>query len=59
MAQMIKHLPLAQVMVLGSWNRALRWAPCLAGRLLLPLLLHAAALVAGGRAVFITLLSAA
>ena len=27
-AQSVKHLPLAQVMILGSWDRAPCWAPC-------------------------------
>ena len=27
-AQSIKHLPSAQVMISGSWDRALHWAPC-------------------------------
>ena len=37
MAQLVKHLPLAQVSVLKSWDQALHGAPCLAGSLLLPL----------------------
>ena len=37
-AQLVRYLPLAQVMISGSWHRALHWAPCLAGSLLLPLL---------------------
>ena len=37
MAQLVKHLPLAQVMILGSWDRAPHRAPCSAGSLLLPL----------------------
>ena len=32
-----KRLPLAQVTIPGSWDRALRRAPCSAGSLLLPL----------------------
>ena len=24
----VEHLPLAQVMILGSWDRVLLWAPC-------------------------------
>ena len=36
-AQLVKHLTCAQVMILGSWDRVLHWAPCLAGSLLLPL----------------------
>ena len=36
--QSIKHLPLAQVMVPGSWDGAPRRALCSAGCLLLPLL---------------------
>ena len=39
-AQPIKHLPLAQVMILGSWDRAPCWAPCSTRNLLLPLLSH-------------------
>ena len=31
MVQMVKHLPLAQVMIPRSWDRALHWAPCLVG----------------------------
>ena len=34
----VKHLPLAQVMIMGSWDGAL-WAPCSGGSLLLPLAL--------------------
>ena len=36
-AQSVKCLLLAQVMIPGSWDRALSWAPCSAGSLLLPL----------------------
>ena len=36
-AQTIKHLPLAQVMIPGPWNPAPHWGPCSAGSLLLPL----------------------
>ena len=36
-AQSIKHLPSAQVMIPGSWDRALHQAPCSVGGLLLPL----------------------
>ena len=36
-AQSIKHLPLAQVMTPGSWDRVPHWAPCSVGSLLLPL----------------------
>ena len=36
-AQSVKHLPSAQIMILGSWNRALHWAPCSERGLLLPL----------------------
>ena len=35
--QSVKHLPSAQVMIPGSWDRAPHQAPCSAGRLLLPL----------------------
>ena len=35
-AQMVKHLPSAQVMIPGSWDRALHRASCLEGSLLLP-----------------------
>jgi len=31
----IKHLPSARVMIPGSWDRALHWAPCSVGGLLL------------------------
>jgi len=34
-AQMVKHLPSAQVMIPGSWDQALCPAPCSAGSLLL------------------------
>ena len=34
----IKQLALAQVMIPGSWDQALHWAPCSARNLLLPLL---------------------
>ena len=36
-AQPVKHLPSAQVMIPGSWDRAPHWAPCSVGSLLLPL----------------------
>ena len=36
-AQEVKHLPSAQVMISGSWDGALHQAPCSAGTLLLPL----------------------
>ena len=36
-AQSIEHLPSAQAMISGSWDRALRGVPCLADSLLLPL----------------------
>ena len=36
-AQSVKHLPSAQVMLPGSWDRTPHWAPCSAGSLLLPL----------------------
>ena len=36
-AQAVKRLPSAQVMIPGSWDRAPHGAPCLAGSLLLPL----------------------
>ena len=36
-AQSVKHVPLAQVMILGSWNQALHQVPCSVGSLLLPL----------------------
>ena len=36
-AQSVKHLPSAQVTILGSWDRAPCRAPCSAGSLLLPL----------------------
>uniref|UniRef100_A0A452U7X2 Acyl-CoA-binding protein n=1 Tax=Ursus maritimus TaxID=29073 RepID=A0A452U7X2_URSMA len=36
-AQMVGHLPSAQVMISGSWNGALCRAPCSAESLLLPL----------------------
>ena len=35
-AQSVKHLPLAQHMILGSLDPALCWAPCSVGSLLLP-----------------------
>jgi len=41
-AQMVKHLPLARVMIPESWDRAPHWAPCSTGSLLLPLPLPAA-----------------
>ena len=37
MAQLVKHLPSAQIMIPGSWVQALNQAPCSAGSLLLPL----------------------
>ena len=36
-AQLVKHLPSAQVMILGSQDQALCWAPCSMESLLLPL----------------------
>ena len=36
-AQSVGGLPLAQVMISWSWDRALHWAPC---KVLLPLPLH-------------------
>ena len=41
-AQLVKHLPLAQVMIPGSWDQALHPAPFSAGSLLLPFPLPAA-----------------
>ena len=35
-AQLVKHLALAQVMIPGSWDGAPSWAPCSVGTLLLP-----------------------
>ena len=37
MAQSVKHLPSAQILVSGSWDRVLHQASCSAGSLLLPL----------------------
>ena len=37
MAQSVKRLPSAQVMISGSWDGAAHWAPCSVGSLLLPL----------------------
>ena len=42
MAQSVQHLPSAQVMTSGSWDRVLGYAPCSAGRLLFLLPLPAA-----------------
>ena len=36
-AQSVRHLPSAQVMIAGSWDGVLRWALCSMGSLLLPL----------------------
>ena len=36
-AQLVGCLPSTQVMVLGPWDRALSWASCSVGSLLLPL----------------------
>ena len=36
-AQLVKRLPSAQVMIPGSWDRAPHGVPCSAGSLLLPL----------------------
>ena len=36
-AQSVKYLPSAQVMISGSWDPAPHWAPCSVGSLLLPL----------------------
>ena len=36
-AQLVKQLPLAQVMIPASWDRVPHRAPCSAGSLLLPL----------------------
>ena len=37
MAQCVKCLPLARVMIPESWDQAPHWAPCSTGSLLLPL----------------------
>ena len=42
MAQSVKHLPSAQVMIPESWDGAWHGAPCSVGSLLLPLPLAAA-----------------
>ena len=34
-AQLVKHMPSAQVMISGSWDQALHWAQCSMGSLLL------------------------
>ena len=39
MAQSVKHLPPAEVLIPGSWDQALHQTPYSAGSLLLPLLL--------------------
>ena len=36
-AQLVKHLPLGQIMISVSWNQAPNGGPCSAGSLLLPL----------------------
>ena len=36
-AQSVKHLPSAQLIITGSWDRAHHRAPCSVGSLLLPL----------------------
>jgi len=36
-AQSVKRLPLAQVMIPESWDQVPHWAPCSGGSLLLPL----------------------
>ena len=36
-AELVKHLPLAGVMMPGSWDQVLSWDPCSVGSLLLPL----------------------
>ena len=41
-SQLVKHPPLAQVMIPGSWEGALHWASCSAGSPLLSLPLPAA-----------------
>ena len=38
-AQLVKRLPLAQIMILESWDQVLHQAPCSAGSLILPLTL--------------------
>ena len=35
--QSVKHLPSAQIMIPGSWDRGLGWAPCSAMSQLFPL----------------------
>ena len=37
MAQSVKFLPSAQVMIPGSWDQALSWAPCSVESRILPL----------------------
>ena len=36
-SQLVKHLPSAQVMISGSWDQTLHWAPYSVGSLLLSL----------------------
>ena len=36
-AKLVGHLPSAQIMIPGSWDRVLHWAPCSVRNLLLPL----------------------
>ena len=43
--QSVKRLPLAQVLIPGSWDGVLSRAPCSAGNWLLPLLLSLLLLV--------------
>ena len=47
-AQLVKPLPLIQVMIPGSWGGAPYWAPCSVQSLLLPLPLLFALLVVSG-----------
>ena len=45
LARLVKHVPLAQVMISGFWDGAPCQAPCLAGSMLLPLPLQLPLLV--------------
>ena len=54
-AQLVKHLPSTQVMILESWDQALCWAPCSARESASPSLLASLLPPPPARALFLSL----